>query len=134
MKMNFSSPLVSSTGCVWSGDGRMMVTVSVPRVTLWSADKCQVVAVYPCQVSIMYQWSVSNMVLQELSSVDKVMFSPDDQLVLVAGFKQDLVLVFSVSDLEWRARIEAGAGGLTGNMSRNNILGIVVRSIKRLVF
>merc|ERR1712012_293485 len=42
------------------------------------------------------------------------MFSPDGQLVLVAGFKQELVLVFSVSDLEWRARIEAGAGGLTG--------------------
>ena len=49
--------------------------------------------------------------------VDKVMFSPDGQLVLVAGFKQELVLVFSVSDLEWRAKIEAGAGGLTGNMS-----------------
>ena len=47
--MNFSSPLSSVAGCVWSEDGRMLVTISPPRITLWSASKCEVLAVFPCQ-------------------------------------------------------------------------------------
>ena len=47
--MNFSSPLSSVAGCVWSGDGKMMVTAAPPRLTLWSTDKCSVISVFPCQ-------------------------------------------------------------------------------------
>ena len=46
--------------------------------------------------------------------VDKLTFSPDSQLVAAAGYKAGLVLVFSVQEHEWRARVEAGLGGLAG--------------------
>ena len=46
--------------------------------------------------------------------VDKLTFSPDSQLVAAAGYKAGVVLVFSVQDPEWRARVEAGLGGLAG--------------------
>jgi len=51
---------------------------------------------------------------QELTQVDKVVFSPNSQLVLVAGYKAGVVLIFSVEDEEWRGRVECGAGGLAG--------------------
>ena len=41
-------------------------------------------------------------------------FSPDNQLLLAASYKAGLVLVFSVSEPEWRARVEAGLGGVVG--------------------
>lgn len=97
--MDFSTPLNSVCGCVWSADGKVMITTSPPRITLWSSDKCTVLAVFPCQ---------------ELSQVDKVSLSPDNQLLLAASYKLGLVLVFSLQDADWRAKIECGAGGLVG--------------------
>ena len=41
-------------------------------------------------------------------------FSPDNQLVFAASYKAGLVLVFSVSEPDWRARGEPGLSGAVG--------------------
>jgi len=51
---------------------------------------------------------------QELTQVDRVVFSPNSQLILVAGYKAGVVLIFSVEEEEWRGRVLCGAGGLAG--------------------
>ena len=40
--------------------------------------------------------------------------SPDNQLLLAASYKSGLVLLYSLQDAEWRAKIEVGVGGLVG--------------------
>eukprot|EP00092_Neocalanus_flemingeri_P003731 GFUD01004011.1.p1 GENE.GFUD01004011.1~~GFUD01004011.1.p1 ORF type:complete len:477 (+),score=179.33 GFUD01004011.1:30-1460(+) len=97
--MNFSSPLSSNGGATWSSCGQLMATCSPPRLSVWDSTRLEVVAVFPCQ---------------EVTQVDKLLFSPDSQLVLVAGFKAGLVLIFSVEEQEWRGRVQCGAGGLAG--------------------
>lgn len=97
--MNFSSPISSPGGSIWSPCGFLMATCSPPRLSVWDSKKLEVVAVFPCQ---------------EVSQVDRIVFSQDSQLLLVANFKSGLVLIFSLDDEEWRGKIQCGAGGLAG--------------------
>jgi len=97
--MNFSTPLSSSGGCTWSPCGHLLATCSPPRLTIWDSSKLEVVAVFP---------------VQDLPIVDKLLFSPDSQFILCAGYKTGFVLIFSLDQVDWRGRLQAGGGGLVG--------------------
>jgi WD40 repeat protein len=97
--MDFSSPLSTDGGVCWSPCGQLLATCAPPRITVWAAASLQVAAVLPCQ---------------DLPAVDRILFSPDSQLLLAAGFKAGVVLVYSVGAAEWRGRVTTGAGGLMG--------------------
>lgn len=97
--MNFSAPLASGGGCSWSPCGHLLATCSPPRLTIWDSSKLEAVAVFP---------------VQELTDVDRLLFSPDSQFVLCAGYKAGVVLIFSLDQVDWRGRLESGAGGLVG--------------------
>ena len=97
--MNFSPALASRTGCVVSSCGRMMVTSAPPRISVWSCQSSKLLAVFPAP---------------ELAQVDRVEVSPDSELVLAAGYKAGLVLLFSLTDPEWRGRLECGLAGVVG--------------------
>jgi len=97
--MDFSSPLASEGGTSWSPCGQLVATCSPPRITVWASPSLAVAAVLPCQ---------------QLEAVDKILFSPDSNLLLVAGYKAGIVLLYSLAEEEWRGRVTTGAGGLAG--------------------
>ena len=47
-------------------------------------------------------------------AVDRVEWSPDSELLLLASNKAGLVLLYSLGELGWRGRLDAGQAGLTG--------------------
>jgi len=97
--MNFSSSLASTGGSCWSPCGYLLATCAPPRLSVWDSRILEVVALFPCQ---------------EFSQVDKLLFSPDSRLVLVANYKLGVVLIFNLDQEEWRGRVCCGAGGLSG--------------------
>lgn len=74
---------------------KFLIHVTATRLTIRDADALEVVAVHSC-----------------LEKPDKIEFSPDGMYVACVLLNKGCIQCFSMSDKEWKCRIQEGAAGL----------------------
>jgi hypothetical protein len=94
MSCEFSEAIPASAG-LFSPNGQHVAFTSGCRLTIRSADDLKAVQIFTC-----------------VDKPDKVEFSPDSSYVLCIYLLRAAVQCFSLSDPEWKCRINEGAAGL----------------------
>lgn len=82
--------------CRFSPNAKYLATASKCHLVIREASSFQIV--------LMITWS---------DNIQKVLWSPDSELILVASYKTGKVTIYQVNDKKWSADIEEGTSGLT---------------------
>ncbi|CAB4377527.1 unnamed protein product [Rhizophagus irregularis] len=82
--------------CRFSPNAKYLATASKCNLVIREASSFQIV--------LMITWS---------DNIQKVLWSPDSELILVASYKTGKVTIYQVNDKKWSADIEEGTSGLT---------------------
>jgi WD40 repeat protein len=92
----FSESLEQSGGQVqFSPQGTHIACASGSRLTIRTAESLEVVQNFPC-----------------IDKIDRIEWSPDGEFVFCLLLLRSSVQVFSVTDSQWRCRVNEGVAGL----------------------
>jgi len=81
---------------LWSPSGELLATTESNQLMIRSGDSLQIIGVHSC-----------------IDVIDKIEWSSNSEHILCLIKKRGLVMVWSVSDIKWEAKIEEGVAGLS---------------------
>lgn len=81
---------------LWSPSGELLATTEGNQLMIRSGDSLQIIGVHSC-----------------VDLIDKIQWSSNSEYILCLLRKRGLIMVWSISDIKWEAKIEEGLAGLT---------------------
>jgi len=99
MSVQFSELHSVKGRLVWSPSGELLAATEGNQLMIRSGDSLQIISVHSC-----------------VDLIDKVEWSKDSTHILCLIRKRGLVMVWSINDVSWSAKIEEGLAGLLNAM------------------
>lgn len=81
---------------LWSPSGELLATTEGNQLMVRSGDSLQIIGVHSC-----------------VDIIDKIQWSSNSEYILCLIRKRGQIMVWSISDIKWEAKIEEGLAGLT---------------------
>eukprot|EP01083_Nonionella_stella_P102232 290652_1 len=80
----------------WSPSGELLATTEGNQLMIRSGDSLQIINVHSC-----------------VDLIDKIEWSSNSEYILCLIRKRGIIMIWSISDIKWEAKIEEGLAGLT---------------------
>lgn len=105
------SDLVLGTNTLISPSSKYLAIVSNSRLTVRDSETLGIIHIFP-----------------GVDTIDKVMFSPDSQYIMMCTFRRNTVQIFSLLDGDWRCRINEGVASIVNAQWTPDSRGVITES------
>ena len=105
------SDMVLGTNTLISPCSKYLAIVSNSRLTIRDSETMGIIHIFP-----------------GVDTIDKVMFSPDSQYIMMCTFRRNTVQIFSLLDGDWRCRINEGVASIVNAQWTPDSRGVITES------